>query len=334
MSYTRIFCFSIPKLEGSPSYERVFSFRKYFLSVGLKEVEENIPKNISDFKGFLSRIKNYKNNYFFISMPPFRYFWLFLIPGLRVILDIRDGWSISQASGYGGKTKKKLFKAKLSRVIERFIIRRSYFSITCTPGLQKYLSKISGCNILLIPNGVSSDDLKLINGIKNESYSFLNKESLVFCCAGQFSEYGKEKVKLILYKISNRYKENSILIKLIGCDEVVNSWVSEYFNDLTLGRGTVEILPRMDKKELFNTLANADYGLTVLRDPSYELGTKIYDYIALDLPVVNYFDRPNNFTDYFDACLDVPFNSRAIKPEICRNILIEKELFPYFKESK
>lgn len=99
-----------------------------------------------------------------------------------------------------------------------------------------------------------------------------------------------------------------------------------YFSEITAGRGVANILPRMDERALFKQMLSADYGLTIIRDPLYELGTKVYDYIALGLPVVNYFDEPNNFTDYFDACLDVPFGRNSKIPEIRRSVLIEKGL--------
>jgi hypothetical protein len=81
-------------------------------------------------------------------------------------------------------------------------------------------------------------------------------------------------------------------------------------------------------------MLNADFGLTIIRDPSYEFGTKIYDYIALGLPVVNYFDTANNFTRYFDACLDIPVNTNASIPEIRRSTLIESVLSNYFRGYK
>lgn len=305
---------------GKPVTSRISSFKRFYFNIGIDVLNIDAPCILS-------------KDYLFISMPPFRNFWLFFIPGLKVILDIRDGWSIAQESGYGGNVKKKPFKAKISRIIERFAIRRSYLAITCTPGLQTYLSAISGREVLLIPNGISDDDLDLINELKQQQHEKTVIDELVFCCAGQFSEYGREKVELLLKKIADRYLENKLKIKLIGSNESSNAWVHDYFQELTAGKGSVEILPRMDKKELFSTMLKADYGLTILRDPSYELGTKIYDYIALGLPVVNYFETPNNFTDYFDACLDVSFNSTAVMPEIRRSVLIESVLSRYFKGS-
>lgn len=63
-----------------------------------------------------------------ISMPPFKpYEFLGLCRKSKVILDLRDGWSIAQQSGYGGNVAKKPIKALLTRVIERYMIRCSYF---------------------------------------------------------------------------------------------------------------------------------------------------------------------------------------------------------------
>jgi glycosyltransferase involved in cell wall biosynthesis len=309
--------------KGSPADSRLKAYKNYFH-------EKN--HHVLDEKLMLSIFFKNQDCHFIVSMPPFRNFWFFFIPGVKIILDIRDGWSIAQKSGYGGNVKRKPFKSKMSRVIERFIIQRSYLSITCTPGLQEYLSKVSDRKLLLIPNGVNDEDLELIDSLKDLKIELKDSRQLVFCCAGQFSEYGKDKVRVLLQVIADRYQGKKLIIQLIGSNQKANSWVAEHFNMLTSGNGKVEILPRMGKKELFSTMLKADYGLTILRDPSYEWGTKIYDYIALGLPVVNYFDRPNGFTDYFDACLDVSFNNNVKAPEIRRSVLIKSALDGTFHE--
>ena len=71
--------------------------------------------------------------------------------------------------------------------------------------------------------------------------------------------------------------------------------------------------------------------LIVIRDPFCELGTKVIDYVAAGLLIMNYFDEPNIFTDYFDACLDVGFGRNVDIPEIRRSVLVReglKHLFP------
>lgn len=275
---------------------------------------------------FFWHLKNKKEIVFFISMPPFRSLWLFLIPSLKILLDIRDGWSIAQESGYGDNVRKRPFKAKVTRLVERFIIRRAYVTITCTNGLQEYLQKVSGKEILLIPNGVLESDYELAQRLTAEVTDKCNNDQLVFCCAGQFSEYGVEKVKKLCHVIIDRYQMRNIKIQLIGSSEEKNRWLKSFLPKISESRAAVEFLPRMGRAELYETMTQADYGLTILRDPAYEFGTKVYDYIALGLPVVNYFDEPNNFTRYFDACLDKPFDETAEVPEIRRSKLIEREL--------
>ena len=292
---------------GSPAHARVSAFQDYFNSSAC----EHVPNG---------------KEYFFISMPPFRRFNVFLKFRARIILDLRDGWSIAQASGYGGTIRKKPIKAWISRKIEWFLIRRSFITITCTPGLQKYLEKVSGLRVILIPNGISDQRLSLIKKLKKEHSIGQDNGKIIFVCAGKFSEYGVDKVKKLISVIATRYSGRSTEIRLLGADPEKNQWLRDYYKKLTKGGGSVHLLPRMGEEDLYKNMMEADYGLTIIRDPDYDFGTKIYDYIALGLPVVNYFERPNNFTDYFDACLDVGFGRRLEIPEIRRSALIEQGL--------
>lgn len=275
------------------------------------------------FEGFNKDLtNNLKSSCILISMPPFRNFKYFLNPKNKIILDIRDGWSIAQKTGYGGNVKPKPFKAALTRVVERFLIKRAFITITCTDGLQEYLQKLTKKEVLLIPNGVLDDDYLLAQQLLKSKNKVQDCDELIFCCAGQFSEYGSDKVKKLCDTIIERYAEKRIKIQLIGSNKEKNDWVASYLRGKSNGRAYLEVLPRMDRNKLYQTMVQADYGMTILRDPAYDFGTKIYDYIALGLPVVNYFDKPNNFTSYFDACLDVPFNKSAKAPEIRRSKLI------------
>ena len=323
-----IFFLNTKCYDGKPISFRVSAFKLFFHDYLEIKVFEKTSSMILPI--LLSSMNN-SNNFVFVTMPPFRNFWLFLIPGVKIILDIRDGWSIAQASGYGGLVNKQPVKSFMSRIIERFVIKRSYLTITCTPGLQSYLSKLSSAEVLLIPNGISDEDISLIDSMRKKKHDKHSDSKLIFCCAGQFSEYGKDKIKHLLNVISERYSNRKLLIKLIGSNELHNKWVDFYFNKITQGYGSVEILPRVNKKELFAIMAESDYGLAVVRNPEYELGTKVYDYIALSLPIVNYFDKPNNFTTYFNNFLDVPFDSENDSPEIRRSVLIKSVLSQHIK---
>lgn len=314
-----IICFSDDK--GSPYYNRMLTFNNFYSSSKLIILN---PKD--NFLFNLNKIINSKERYILISMPPFK-FWLVMLlimMGKKLILDFRDGWSIAQDRGYGNESNRQQFKAKVTRKIERFIIRKSYVSITCTYGLQKYLELVSGIKIRLIPNGVSQEDFIYAKELTAKKEEKENKSKIVFSCAGKFSEYGVEKVKIILQIILSRYGKN-IRINLIGSARSSNQWIATYLNEISDGLAELDIQPKIGRRELYKVLASSDFGISIVRDPSYELGTKVYDYIALGIPVVNYFDTPNNFTNYLDPYLDKPFKLDSKKPEIVREFLIEKE---------
>lgn len=312
--------------ELQPSTARVLAYKNFFESSGFAECILDVCKNKSTVKLWIDCVCG-RYDAVILSMPPFRGWGLFFLPFTRVVLDIRDGWSIAIASGYGGNVPIKNFRAKIARMIERWAIRRAFVAITCTTGLQDYLQKISGRKVLLIPNGIGDDDFQLIEKVKNNFIINKVDGQVVFCCAGQFSEYGESKARKVLEVIAQRYAfSDSLIIRLIGCDPQKNQWACDFFKKLTNGKGCVEILKTMQKQQLYEAMISCDYGISLLRDPDYEFGTKVFDYIALGLPVVNYFDSPNRFTDYFDGCLDVPFNGQVPPPEIRRSVLIKNML--------
>lgn len=302
--------FETPKYNwGNPKVERIDSFKNFFLDKGFEVVSDG------------SYCK-----YEFISMPPFRSFFKFFSTKRKIILDIRDGWSIAQKSGYGGTTRNNPLKSWITRKIERFLISRSYMTITCTPGLQYYLSELSNKHIFLIPNGVSEQRLALIDSLKKSPKKEKELSGYVFVCAGKFSEYGEDKAKKVLNLICQRYKEGNLLIKIVGCDRLKNYWAVDYFKRITSGRGELRLIERVSTEKLLKTLMNADYGISIIRDPDYDFGTKVYDYIACNLPIINYFSKENNFTRYFDSYLDVPFSVDVQKRVISRKKLIEKSI--------
>ena len=312
--------------KTSPSTSRLLAFKDYFNKIGFSDCDILKSDIAIAIKCLVYFFRREKCN-IFLSMPPFRGWQLLLLPFVNFILDIRDGWSISIASGYGGNAIKRPFKACIARKIERWAIKRALVTITCTNGLKTHLEKVSGKSIILAANGISNEDLEIIQNIKSRTTFQKNSNKILFVCTGKFSEYGHDKVMELLTKIAHRYSRSAdLVIRLIGCNKNENNWVRNFFHEATGGTGHVEILPHMEKQTLFESVLECDFGLCVIRDPSYDFGTKVFDYIALGLPIVNYFDEPNNFTEYFDACLDVPFSKEAIIPEIRRSVLIESAL--------
>src|SRR3546814_16511684 len=104
-SAIRAICYMIfvipPSVPGQPSYERVAAYIDYGKRAGTPARVVAYPSTISQKLALLKTLLWGKDKDIFLSMPPSRNWWLFFIPGLRIILDIRNGWSLSMPIGYG-----------------------------------------------------------------------------------------------------------------------------------------------------------------------------------------------------------------------------------------
>lgn len=285
---------------GTPANERFTSFKNFFENNGFEIDVKNFPLSFSSQLKLLWFLFGNKSDYIFISQPPFRFWMIFLFPFLKVILDIRDGWGIAIKTGYGGNIKPNWFKYLLVSFVENIMYARSNIIITCTYGLKKYISRKTKKNVLFIPNGISLKNRLVIDSIKDKRS--LDGDTLIFSCVGQFSEYGEDKVKIIINNIAKRYLNKTSIIQVVGADENKNSWLKEYVKNYE--NIEYKYISRVDKLEMYSLLKSSDFALVVIRDPDYDYGTKIFDYIACDLKVVNYFTESNEFTDYFNQYLD------------------------------
>jgi len=293
-----LFLYPMNLKEGQPAKERIDSFIEFYKEKNFEIYIWDIPSSIIEKFRLIYFLYKKRINYIFLSMPPFRNWFIFGLPFIGVILDIRDGWSIAMESGYGGTVKPKKIKAFISRMIERVAIKKSKLTITCTPGLQKYLKELSSREIILIINGYRKKDYEIVQKLKSnlnleeKSYSFD-----IAVVAGKFSEYGEDKVKKVLNKINSMNKK--IIIKLIGVDISKNRWVLEYVKKEHLNNIKIEILSRLNKEKLYEQILKSNFGITIVRDPSYDLGTKVFDYILCEKPIYNYFEEDNEFTNFF-----------------------------------
>ena len=281
---------------GQPCYERLSCFEQFYREQGLEVESYPFPiKFLEKVKFIFWYLKN-KSPEVFLSMPPFRSWMIFFIPFIKITLDVRDGWSIAIRTGYGGIKEVNRLKASVARLVELFAIFRSYRVITCTPGLHKYLSRYHKNQILLIPNGSSDKDLEILSGFEKHEKIFCPNEIIVVC-AGKFSEYGRSHVRNVLKKLSvyADQKNKNIYLKIIGCNYIENEWLF----DVEMHRIKIDLVKRLERNDLFFEIKNADMGINIVRNPNYDLGTKVFDYIACGVPIFNYFERENNYTIFF-----------------------------------
>ncbi|PLX47121.1 MAG: hypothetical protein C0613_14950 [Desulfobulbaceae bacterium] len=283
--------------SGSPSFQRVSSFKDFFIKNNCKVFQKEQPETFNEKVILLYFVIKMRVDNVFISMPQFNNWWLFLVYGLNIILDIRDGWSLGMKTGYGNTVRPKVLKSIVAQNFEKFAISRAALTITCTPGLQNYFKNITNKKILLVLNGYSKKDKVIVRSLKRVSR--VDNSSVKAVCVGQFSEYGQEKAEQVLCKLSKDYPKYSVKLHIIGSDRKKNEWLFGYIEKMKLDNVTVEFFDRMGRKEMFQHIVDSDLGITTIRDPQYEFGTKVYDYMLCGVPIFNYFKYQNEFVVFF-----------------------------------
>lgn len=214
----------------------------------------------------------------------------------KVYVDFRDGWSINIRTGYGQENSRFCFlKYHIVLTLERFLYSISERFIVCTKGMAKEYRKIFGDDkkIMLIRNGheIEGEKLKCICGNMNK-----HQEMYKVVCAGKFLHdmpNGKSKI-MSLYKRIKKEKKY-FKIYFIGTDEDTEKELSAIEN--------IIFCERLPYDELINFIADSDLVLTAIRNEDFDYGTKIFDYIALGLPVYDWFNHDKDFYKEFNQFL-------------------------------
>lgn len=284
---------------GQPVAERTRAFLAFYEVNGIRCELYKSPSSLIQLLRLIIYI--YSRQYWrvFITMPPFRNWLLFFLPGVRVMLDLRDGWSIAIANGYGGMIPPRPLTAHVARLVEQLCIFRSILTITVTPGLVDYhrrpqISK----RLSLITNGYPDDALEFADRLR-ASLPRPQDGRIRFVCAGKFSEYGRDKVAALLQSIHAAFPNKPCHIDVIGADFNLQQWIRPYLDLSALTNITIDFLPRVTRSELLSRIVLADFGVVVLRNFDYEFGTKVFDYIMCGTPIFDYFDGSSSFHKFF-----------------------------------
>lgn len=213
----------------------------------------------------------------------------------KLYIDFRDGWSLNIRTNYGhgqidGYTG--MIKQKLSEFIEIFAYRNSQKFIVCTPGMYQEYSILfhDTSKLLLALNGHDMETSEM-NRLRSRA-----KNPYKIVCCGKFLSYKlveMEKYKKLLAKMINDLQKinDDFIIYFIGTDECTKE--SLYNLPHT------HFLPTMKYGDVVKFMADAGMALALIRDESIDFGTKIFDYIALGIPVYDLFDHRKNFYQFF-----------------------------------
>jgi hypothetical protein len=263
----------------------------------------------------LFRVLFSKERIVYVSCGPFLHLPFINLAAIirrkQLVVDFRDPWSLNIKHGYGQDVKPNSLKLFIAESVEKQIYRTCTYFIVCTEGMYESYKALfnDGTKIVTIHNGhVLNEDV--VHGIKEHS----GETSIQFVCLGKFAEYHYDKALATLKKISAlRDEGKKVSVKFIGSDiELTQGLIKEagLEKDAT-------VYPRLKYDEAISIARNSDVGLVVLRNEAYEIGTKIYDYIGMGIPVLDSFENGSNFKNKFnkylftDTTFTIPIEDRV-----------------------
>lgn len=208
----------------------------------------------------------------------------------KLVVDFRDAYSIDiKERNYPGSY---IF----ARFTEKIVYKCCVKFIVVTPGIKKRYEKIfkDDSKIMVVPNGHELDREFL------EQLHIRNKKNdgIRVVYPGMYSPYFFndsgiqyiDRIKCELEKTGRRYE-----IIFVGTDKRTK--------ELLKHKNNIKFIPdtdnseRLPYKETIEILNTADLVFMPI-DNDYGCATKIYDYLALGLPIFNFIDKSNWLHEY------------------------------------
>ncbi|HDR7514040.1 hypothetical protein [Bacillus mobilis] len=217
----------------------------------------------------------------------------------RLIVDFRDPWSLNIKNGYGSTNYKfKAIKLHVAEFIEKFTYKNCCYFWVCTSGMEKGYGRLFGDSekILFIPNGFDINAEAFTNIINKRDS---NKNNVNIVCLGKFAEYGYEEARKKLIYLKESFSKEKIKITFIGSDLILHQ---KLICEVGLNN-QVEFIEKRPYFEALEIAASHDIGICLVRNEEIEFGTKMYDYIALEIPVYDWFEDNKEFKIYFRSFL-------------------------------
>jgi hypothetical protein len=195
-------------------------------------------------------------------------------------LDFRDGWSANMLS----RPFARFFKFPVARNIEKRLMRASLFFVTCTHGLLEYYRQLAddSSKVHLVLNGHSVPEH--LSSIAQRRPPF-SESSANLCILGKFFYYDMRGAVRLMEATHREADLASVDVRFTVVGEPTIDRIWRRLPDSL--RSSITVIPPVPYQEALNIVADCDAGLAFLRDPQFDYGTKIFDFIALGRPVIS-----------------------------------------------
>lgn len=217
------------------------------------------------------------------------------------IADYRDPWSDDY-----GLHHKKIQKAWTKKVENRIVKTAS--AITVVPDFLEILAKQHfEIPILTIPNGYDEGKFENLT-----DFNEMNTSLLKIGFAGTLVEWDPiEKVIDTIYEVNKNFNGTAVILNIYGSNK--NEYLENYLANKPELKEFIYVHPRMSNEKLLVELKK--HHCLLLFNYYTIVGTKIYDYIALQRLILFCFthdkDVESNHAKYFDVIKGVDFPENA-----------------------
>lgn len=299
-------------------FSKIPLFRSYFWRTKYKEAINSV-------------LKNNKIDLIIFSGGPFFYFDLgahfFKKFGIEYILDYRDPY-IDNEIGHNsifGKFRSFVLSV-IKNIIEKINLKNAKYIINVTEELDSIMKRKYNFNhdkFKIVMNGY--DDVALRNaqlGTQDPGFD-IGVDSLILAISGKFGYYSRDHVKCLFTSIKNVMSQKKCKIHIIQIGEKDKD-MAEIAREGCL-ESSYTHLGEMDYVKAMVVLNHADVLITNNRSKN-ALGTKVFDYVFLNKPIIAFISRQSaiaRFLGKFDnayICENTKETERAI------NYIIENDI--------
>jgi hypothetical protein len=198
---------------------------------------------------------------------------------LKWVADYRDPWVQDVFNNSNPILK---FWSKLN---EKFVLEKVKLVMTVSEFVANKISENYKSEIFILPNGYDDENANIASNFEQ------NSELLTITYAGTIYPWHPIKIFLLTYfKWIERNSDIKIKLQFIGVNDEEN--IKKILNESAVD-ANIYFLPKVDNVDLMKKLAESNV-LLLFNDYSY-LGTKIYDYLAVNRKILFCF------TDDLDA---------------------------------